>query len=70
VAGLDYLHGRGVHAVELYVEADNERALGIYRRLGFTESSRDVQWSGTATSPTSDGVRPVTEQALVTEPDR
>lgn len=45
VAGLAYLRGRGVGRVELYVEADNERALGVYHRLGFAECSRDVQWS-------------------------
>lgn len=45
VAGLQYLRARGVEAVELYVEADNERALRVYRRLGFSERSRDVQWT-------------------------
>jgi len=44
VAGIASLAARGVGEVELYVESDNARALGIYRRLGFTEHSRDVAW--------------------------
>ncbi len=41
-AGLRYLRGRGNTEVELYVESDHERAIGLYAGAGFTESSRDV----------------------------
>lgn len=47
VAGLASLAARGVGEVELYVESDNDRALGIYHRLGFVEASRDVAWGTT-----------------------
>lgn len=43
--GLRHLQGRGFDRVILYVEGDNERALGVYRGLGFTEAMRDVQYS-------------------------
>jgi RimJ/RimL family protein N-acetyltransferase len=32
--------GWGIHRVGVRVEADNERALALYRRLGFTEEGR------------------------------
>ena len=35
-AGLDYLTGRGLHTVMLYVEGDNDRARRLYERFGFT----------------------------------
>ena len=41
-AGLDHLAGRGLRTVLLYVEGDNDRALKLYRRLGFTVFSTDV----------------------------
>ena len=34
--GLDHLARQGLHTVMLYVEGDNERALRLYRRFGFT----------------------------------
>jgi len=40
--GLQHLVGAGVSAIDLYVEGDNEPALAVYRRLGFTEHARDV----------------------------
>lgn len=40
--GLQYLAGRGLNTVLLYVEGDNDRALRLYRRLGFTTYSTDV----------------------------
>ena len=41
-AGLRHLRERGNTEVELYVESDHERAIGLYTGAGFTESSRDV----------------------------
>lgn len=43
--GLVHLQQQGVRAVELYVEGDNAAALSVYRRLGFTESARDVMYA-------------------------
>ncbi len=41
-AGLAYLADRGLATVALYVEADNVRALRLYRRLGFQTFATDV----------------------------
>jgi mycothiol synthase len=43
--GLQHLRDRGLGLVQLYVEADHERAVGLYRGYGFTESSRDVMYA-------------------------
>jgi mycothiol synthase len=40
--GLRHLHDSGIRTVDLYVEGDNDPALAVYRRLGFTEHGRDV----------------------------
>lgn len=40
--GLNYLAARGMPAVLLYVEADNERAVALYRRFGFTDYATDT----------------------------
>jgi len=45
--GLAHLAGAGVSAVELYVEADNEPALALYRSHGFTQAGRDVVYIST-----------------------
>ncbi len=45
LAGLRHLQHRGVSAVILYVEEDNHRAVGLYRRLGFTRWSADVVYT-------------------------
>ncbi|TWS23295.1 mycothiol synthase [Tsukamurella sputi] len=43
--GLDYLAGRGLAEVELYVEGDNVAALRTYSRLGFEENERHVAYA-------------------------
>jgi mycothiol synthase len=43
--GLRHLHASGVRTVDLYVEGDNDAALAVYRRLGFTEHARDVLYT-------------------------
>jgi mycothiol synthase len=44
-AGFARLAGRGLSTAALYVEGDNEPALALYRRTGFTEFARDVQYA-------------------------
>ncbi|WP_432477658.1 mycothiol synthase [Nocardioides sp. GXQ0305] len=41
-AGLKHLADRGTHEVLLYVDADNERAVQLYARDGFTHSAQDT----------------------------
>ncbi|RNE64040.1 mycothiol synthase [Cryobacterium tepidiphilum] len=43
-AGLARLLERGCQAAALYVEADNEPAVRLYRSLGFTDFTVDVQY--------------------------
>jgi mycothiol synthase len=43
--GLRHLRDRGATSVELYVEADNARALALYRRHGFSPVSADVLYA-------------------------
>ena len=45
VAGLAHLRTRELTQVLLYVDASNERAIGLYERLGFTIWDSDVQYS-------------------------
>ena len=44
-AGLRHLREIGATDVDLYVEADNERALSLYRRYGFTPLTADVMYA-------------------------
>ena len=45
--GLHHLQESGLRTVDLYVEGDNDPALAVYRRLGFTEHARDVLYTVT-----------------------
>jgi mycothiol synthase len=42
IAGMKYLAAAGAPRIVLYVEADNEPAVNLYRSLGFTVASSDV----------------------------
>jgi mycothiol synthase len=44
IAGLRYLRDRGLRDVLLYVEADNEAAIRVYRELGFTHYDTDAMF--------------------------
>lgn len=44
-AGLRHLRARGLAEVQLYVEADHDRAVGLYRSYGFLPVSRDVMYA-------------------------
>lgn len=44
LAGLRYLRDRGLRQVKLYVEADNDAAVRMYRDLGFTHWDTDVSY--------------------------
>jgi mycothiol synthase len=45
--GLHQLRSRGLDEARLYVEGDNEAAIGVYRRLGFEHSGTDVLYRRT-----------------------
>ncbi|MDN4643633.1 mycothiol synthase [Arthrobacter sp. PsM3] len=45
VAGVRHLQHQGLHAVMLYVDADNIPAVSLYRRLGFTRWDVDVMYA-------------------------
>lgn len=47
-AGLARLAERGIRTAALYVEADNESALALYQRYGFTQHTIDVRYQRTA----------------------
>lgn len=44
-AGFARLAARGIRSAALYVEADNAPALHLYRSLGFTDHSVDIQYA-------------------------
>ena len=53
--GLRHLRQTGASEVDLYVEADNERALALYHRYGFSLVSADVMYAApTPPAETSD----------------
>lgn len=43
--GLDHIVSQGITTGMLYVEADNEPALGLYRSMGFVEHTADQRWA-------------------------
>ncbi|MGE3288136.1 MAG: mycothiol synthase [Pseudonocardia sp.] len=45
LAGLRYLRELGLRQVMLYVESDNDAAVGVYRDLGFTHWDTDVSFA-------------------------
>lgn len=53
--GLRHLRAAGATFVDLYVEADNERALALYRRFGFAPVSADVMYTVPAALPDVSG---------------
>lgn len=44
-AGFGQLAARGIRTAALYVESDNVPAIALYRSLGFTEHSVDIQYA-------------------------
>jgi mycothiol synthase len=47
-AGLEYLKGRGLDSVLLYVDGDNDPAIAVYTGQGFHVDRTEVQYRGTS----------------------
>lgn len=47
-AGLARIHAAGAASTSLYVEGDNERALQLYRSLGYQQATVDAQYASPA----------------------
>ncbi|RJT83021.1 mycothiol synthase [Arthrobacter cheniae] len=47
IAGIEYLHRKGLQAIMLYVDAHNTAAVALYRKLGFTRWDVDVMYAET-----------------------
>ncbi|GAA2182933.1 mycothiol synthase [Brooklawnia cerclae] len=52
-AGILHMRARGASTIELYVEADNDHALALYRRAGFEVASADVAYGSATTAQPS-----------------
>ncbi len=48
VAGIQHLQDKGLHAVMLYVDADNHAAVALYQKLGFVRWDTDVMYGPVA----------------------
>jgi mycothiol synthase len=59
LAGLHRLRAQGLRQAMLYVEADNEPALAVYHRLGFTRYDVDVMFRRTAAGSPAGAAAPI-----------
>ena len=57
-AGLDYLRQRGLDTVLLYVEGDNDRAVRLYQRFGFSTFLTNVVYQPTGGRHDMNAARP------------